>query len=378
MRVVIAGFTAGALLFMTIGSILAAKQAHKLETYQPVQAEVLSTKVEIEHNHDGSTMRPIVVYRYEVGGRTYRCDSVTIMNESSNTGWASRAIRQFPVGKMVTAYYNPGDPSSAFLVHEVSFFPYAFTLFPMIHLCLAVGLAVNTRMTRWPRVIRPAASAHGWYRLEPYKVTWQKLQMWLVVAILWYGVGAAALGHYYHYAAPPYPMEARIGTLIYLGLGLIPVIGWGYYVLLMYRSFEATMLVKSNSFALGDAIQVRLVYPIRSDVTLEKLELGLVCDIHIVERSPGSAGYTKNVAFEQWHELTGPRSMQAGQQIDATQELTIPADRWPSRNTEYPRYVWKIVCRAALRNCPDYRADFLIDVAPAGKPVAISAAKSTL
>jgi hypothetical protein len=62
----------------------------------------------------GVSNQPFVQYEYKVGGRTYQCSRISVAEEVDGT--ELRAIlERYPVGKVVTVYYDPARPERALL-----------------------------------------------------------------------------------------------------------------------------------------------------------------------------------------------------------------------------------------------------------------------
>jgi hypothetical protein len=59
-----------------------------------------------------------IVYEYTVAGRQHRCDRVSIGEDLGNFEVAE-TIARYPVGKAVTVYYKPTDPSRAVIERDV-------------------------------------------------------------------------------------------------------------------------------------------------------------------------------------------------------------------------------------------------------------------
>lgn len=142
-------------LFLGVGGIMLVKEHRRLTLYQPVTATVLSTRVEVHSDSDGSTYEPVVVYRYRVNEREYTASRVTPLKESRSGGWARRVASRYEVGSEYTAFYDPQDPSEAFLMRSRSIIPWAFVVIPLMGMAFIVagirGSYESERLSRWPR-----------------------------------------------------------------------------------------------------------------------------------------------------------------------------------------------------------------------------------
>jgi hypothetical protein len=56
---------------------------------------------------------------------------VTPINISASRSWAQSIVNKYRSGDVTTAYVNPGHPTNAYLLRQVSLFPLLFVLFPV-------------------------------------------------------------------------------------------------------------------------------------------------------------------------------------------------------------------------------------------------------
>jgi hypothetical protein len=61
---------------------------------------------------------PLVEYEYQVGNRNYRCRRITI-GEKTSEYEIEEILARYPVGAIVTVYYNPANPQKAVLERDV-------------------------------------------------------------------------------------------------------------------------------------------------------------------------------------------------------------------------------------------------------------------
>jgi Protein of unknown function (DUF3592) len=145
-------------LFLGIGVTFLAKEQRRLSVFQPVTATVLSTRVDVHSDSDGSTYEPVVVYRYRVQDREYTASRVTPLKESRSGRWARRVTARYQVGGNYTAFYDPENPAEAFLLRSRSILPWAFIGIPLVGLLFIVGGIRSTRelarMSYWARPVR--------------------------------------------------------------------------------------------------------------------------------------------------------------------------------------------------------------------------------
>jgi hypothetical protein len=89
---------------------------------------------------------PRVIYDYQVSGRPYRNDRIFVVSQGNSDAQATAA--QFPMGRQVSVYYDPADPSQSALVRNA---PSAALYLGLISLMLilAVTICGLTWLTSW-------------------------------------------------------------------------------------------------------------------------------------------------------------------------------------------------------------------------------------
>ena len=130
-------------IFAGVGATMVYHENRRLTAYRPVEATVIGTGVDEHRDSDGSTYEPVVVYRYYVNDRAYTASRVTPLRMRRNGRWAHRIVANYRKGATYTAYYDPADPSEAFLVRTRSILPWAFIVIPGIGL-LILGLVFRS------------------------------------------------------------------------------------------------------------------------------------------------------------------------------------------------------------------------------------------
>jgi len=136
-------------VFLGVGATMLAKEQRRLSVFQPVEATVLSTRVQEHSDSDGSTYEPVVVYRYRVRDREYTASRVTPLEESRSGGWARGVIGRYQVGSRYTAFFDPENPAEAFLMRSRSVLPWAFIAFAVVAVAfIAVAFRGTREMTK--------------------------------------------------------------------------------------------------------------------------------------------------------------------------------------------------------------------------------------
>lgn len=154
-------------------------------------------------------------YEYRVDGSRYsgmQVDPPGLGGDSfSSTSWARQVLGDHPPGSVGQIWYDPEDPSHAFLIKEPLFRPYLAILLCLPLTCLFAfvpgGFLVLT--VRW--LFNPS---RGWHPTD--EVTPPALKVWAIALVGLYAGGTLlALGHYFVYSPRPF---ARDGGFVVFGL----------------------------------------------------------------------------------------------------------------------------------------------------------------
>ena len=148
----IGGFLA---IFVAVGLGLFGSEVYRVWTWQPVSARVLTTDIKAVRGNKGTSYSPVVRYEYSVNGTGYQSDRVLPLTISASYAWAEGLRSRFRPGQVVTAYVNPNQAASAFLVRQVSLLPLLFVGFPLLIVGIVSWIAGFQRrqlaaMVRYP------------------------------------------------------------------------------------------------------------------------------------------------------------------------------------------------------------------------------------
>jgi hypothetical protein len=125
-------FVAFGAVFGGFGVVRLTAEYRRLASWQPVEATVLHKRVDVRYDSDGNTYRPEITYRYFVNDRAFTSTHTLPVNESRSGRWAYRVIERFKVGGRYTAWYDPANPSDAFIVRSHSIIAPVFTAIGVI------------------------------------------------------------------------------------------------------------------------------------------------------------------------------------------------------------------------------------------------------
>jgi len=164
------GWLVGAALFLAVGLVFAAfflvpfGRVIQALTWQEVPCEILSSRVARHSGSDQATFSVEVLYRYEVGGRSFQGRRYRFLGGSSSGYEGKReVVDSLQPGTVTACWVDPDEPEESVLDRGLSW-EYLFGLLPLVFVALgAVGLWVATaewRRRRRKRVpaVEPGAS----------------------------------------------------------------------------------------------------------------------------------------------------------------------------------------------------------------------------
>ncbi len=135
------------LIVSLFGFFLVMSQTRQLTRYVPVEAVILTARVE-ERTDETSTYLPEIKFEYVVGGRTYLGRRVFPLTTSNSFRYLAEGwVKKFPPGRHVKAYYDPRKPAESFLVRKVGLLPYAMLLIGAGILLGGLGMGANSRLS---------------------------------------------------------------------------------------------------------------------------------------------------------------------------------------------------------------------------------------
>jgi hypothetical protein len=110
----------GAIIFWIVRRSQQAKALREAsQSWPSTTGQVLKSRAEVRGGRR-ARVYPYVLYEYEVNGQSYQSDFVRASDKLWR-GYTSRdaydTVDRYPVGTMVTVYYDPADPQQSALEH---------------------------------------------------------------------------------------------------------------------------------------------------------------------------------------------------------------------------------------------------------------------
>ena len=88
------------------------------QSWPSTTGKVLMSSVQSSHSGNSHSTYPVVVYQYEVHGKTYQSQTIKAGEQYLNVrvmGQAQATVARYPIGASVTVYYNPANPAESAL-----------------------------------------------------------------------------------------------------------------------------------------------------------------------------------------------------------------------------------------------------------------------
>ena len=126
MKIACTLFVLSIVLVNVVAGIRQALRLHR-KKFQSCQGVIVTSMVRgadvLDWRENDSRTRvrlfwPRVEYDYVVGGRTFRGDQISFAKVgSSRTGEIKKKLSRYPLGSVVTVFYNEDDSEESYLVH---------------------------------------------------------------------------------------------------------------------------------------------------------------------------------------------------------------------------------------------------------------------
>lgn len=345
-------------------------QYYRMNKYKPIEAKILKTEIAMRkfHRRGGTDYIyiPLVRYEYQVEGKSYVSDNVTMIAHSrSDKKWAENIEANYIIGSVKTAYYNPRKPEKAFLIKEFKFDVYAIFMGGVFLLCTTISIYMHLSK-KYGIPVSPQIISQEEYSVTPYSV-YSEYWKTLFFSAFYYTFGLFSAGHYFVFAGKPYNTFPQIYTAIYLSLGLIPLSIMGYK-LLQYRLFEESrVFVNSDDFRVGDKIQIQIRQKFKSKLHIEDTSVSLVYAQHMEQKDKRDRDVIK--VFPHYQDqvtIIKDYTIMPGEQISFEGQLNIPQGRNPTgfsdKDKSFPYFEWYIEVWIKLQNRQDYKVKFPIEV----------------
>jgi hypothetical protein len=354
-----------------------ALQQYKVRHYIPTEAKILNSAVEwhrvffSRRSSSSYRYKPKVEYSYEVLGHQYISSNITIINSNhTDLKWAGTTAGKYQPGKTVTAYYNPANPQKAFLIYEVAFWPYHYSLYWFVVLCVcATVYSATGKVYKKPKA--PTQISGGYYSLAPDSI--KRVILKVIVGCFFYCLVGLVLGEfYYSIAEKPYDLFSHIVFGVYFLLGVIPLGCCGYYAW-QFRNFKSPeFLISQPDLRVGEKAKVKVIQKFTKAVDVTNIEMALVCTAYCLKSKNPNAGiryrndYIEIQAIHISNSiLCKERNFLPGESLEYEDDILVPhglnKSGFSGKQEDYPFHRWHFEIANSQLNRPVYKTRYFIN-----------------
>ncbi len=386
-----------------VGAFFVGDARHALEArrWPGVPCTVEASHVrEHESDSDGHTSYTYsvdILYRYEMGGRSYRSNRWQFVSGSSSGRAAKEAIvEQYPVGREFTCYVNPRDPALAVIERSIGarmfllLIPAVFTLVGaggLIGLArargrerakaralardefVAPGRGIDAegspRPGRLPagvaaaRFLPPIPGDGGAITLKPESSPLGRLFGMIFVALFWNGIVSVFLWQVvagYRSGSMEWGLALFLVPFVLIGLALI----WGvFWTFLSLANPRATVKLRSACVPLGGELELAWEMSGRTHV-IERLTIHLEGVEHVTYRR-GTNTCTETNTFRKIEIVNTDDRREFDQ---GREKVRIPANAMHSFVAPNNKVTWTLVLNGSIARWPDVDEKFAVVVVP--------------
>ena len=370
---------------MTIALVLKLAAWTSIQSWEPVQARVLSARL-VEHPGDDSTTYSVQVqYRYTVKGVEYTGTRVGVHKGPDNIGSFQRRVAEelaeyADSGKPFTAYVNPDAPGEAVLYRnlrpELLLFYAAFGLvFGGFGIGLLAAAWVSRKRAARKNRLMQAYPGEPWQWNEEWRAgilkSSNKSRMLLSggFALAWNAISVpVAVAVFLSVDLEKEPAALVVSAFPLVGVGLAL---WAARTFIQWRKFgETTLQLAAIPVRRGGSLDGVLRLPARVFPS-KGFQLRLDC-VELVTTGSGKNRSTSERILWQDTRHIGPEAvLRDAMQSAVPVSFRVPVDQ-PETQADGVRLFWRLVVSADMPGV-DFYADFKLPVfgtavAPAAHP----------
>lgn len=366
----------GAALVLFFGAPIL-RQERANAGFVPANARILDAHLGSHSDQHGTTVSPIISYRYSVGGVAYVSNRVVVFSYDDSTGsWARNVVQRFnPQGRKAdfvngignaTAYVDPRDPASAILLRDYTFFPYVGTTVGF--LLLGTGALLVFGMFRGGRTSMKAVALDksGWVLLLPRESLRRRFReplLWIAVAMLAFALPL------FHWMFVVGRLDADAlcdgisACVVLLPLAVIALLRWS----VCRHVSDGRLRVNPVPMCRDQPLAVEFEADALRSLEVAGISADLVCIEHYHHTTVRRDEYGTNEWTKHSIRLGPPARIAAGQMVQGIGAFLCPSRDGPettdvSRGKKYPYFTWEIRVNVAMEHAPDYRAVFPLKV----------------
>jgi hypothetical protein len=315
-----------------------------------------SRVVSIRGNKGSRTYRPEILFRYEVGGRTYRSSAVTFFSGSSS-GLESKKqlVDRHPAGARVVCWVNPQNPADAVLNRDFSALAWLGVLALVFFLIGVAVLSGTLTKGRRTEVLRPVAEASvsQTLSLRAASTPLGRVFIALAVALFWNGIISIFIGLFikgWNQGRTDWGLALFLIPFAVIGLALL---GWLVRETLALANPRPSLQLSPGRLVSGQRVRVRWSFSGAVD-RLDHLKITLMGRESAVRRR-GKHTQTETSVFKR---IILADTAERVRFREGETEISLPLDAPPSFEAEGQKLEWLIQVEGRIARWPDVQVDF--------------------
>lgn len=339
-------------------------QHREITSARPVMATVLSHQTTDLKGGGFVAKVPLVKYEYTVDQQAYTSETVTRAELMLPNTWAETVFQQFPIGGQVQAYYDPNDPSTAFLIPKYSIKPYLPLLIGLVIGGIGLGVVWEQLTCREEPTL--ARSTSGEIMLVAKQHHLARARMLGMVGIVGLVCGGPAIVHHLLMSTAPHE---RMGFLMEgaYAIAVLVVLAFSAMSFRQGAGFGAPTIVIDRPPAIGQPLQLKASVPTRFNGPAQ-LQACLKCEAKDVRFFNFGEEVPDVVLVEQHLSLAPLAAATAEGELAGTAELMLPDEAPPSTpgdSKEPTHVVWTLLLTAEGDGGRKAETEYLLPVARA-------------
>ncbi len=343
-------------------------QWDRLRRYQPVNATIEESSVKVSRGRRSKNYKPLIYFRYEVDGQTYRGWRICPVSENWQRTAANEVTRRNPVGSLRQAYYDPVSPGEGFLERRPAFQPYFLSMLCGAGVAGAALLWFSGRRRTPNQAEVPPQVIDGaeWWPLEVEHEIGRRLAKWRSGALAM--ILFAALPVHYLIIAWPDPGMFGWAACGAYAAAMLVFIGIWMHASSVFRRFVDPMVVIDRPDPMaGEEFTVRVAAAMLRGAAGAELSVGMLCREGYREKKGNKTHQGERIVYQQWYpgeplDTDGPEGSASADFV-----VGVPAGRpgttdLSSGEDIFPNYTWLIGVRIKVRGGADLKALYPVAV----------------
>ncbi|WP_372809155.1 DUF3592 domain-containing protein, partial [Pontiella sp.] len=324
------------------------------QTWNEVQATVVSSKVKSHNSDDGTTYSPYIAYRYTIDGQEYFGDQYTFSGGSSS-GYSGKAaiVRKYPKRKKFTVYVNPADPTESVINREPSL-GLLFGLFPLVFALVGAAIMVAGFRAKGGNAKLDERQANAYEVTLKGKSPAAKAIALTLFASAWGGIVYLI-----------FKSDAPMAFPIIFGLFGVAIAAGAVHAILATFNPRPTVEIVPGNIRPGTSVAMRWRTNGRID-RISALKITLKC-LQVTTETRRSGGKTQSsVVRTPIHEQELLVTQKQHEIAHGTLGFQVPKDQPASRLGNHDGIEWQIVFHGDIARWPDMKAELPFIVYPTG------------